>query len=607
MRTSQSSFYSSLCRIPRFSSGSPRRLFGLAAACAFALASAQGAVFNVADYGATGNDSTDDFTAITNAVNASASGDTIYFPAGTYNVSQPLTIASNRTYFGQPGAILNMTGTSALVAGTNNPGTNVTMIGVTFQTGGLWFNNTPKSSNIILRNCTFQNIAVSQGALYINGASNFTIQGCAFNNIANTGITPYNVAGFTITDNTFNKVSEGMHLNGTCTNTTVARNTGVLIHRMPIEIQGSGYQNLLVEDNHFSNWDDPFYDSMGLSIVQNSGPNVLTQYNTLLARPAAQPPPHSSYACGIEIGFDELVQYNFVEGLWGRALVVGGGRTTVTNNMTRGTTPGYNTEPGYDGSTDVISNNTAIVTTSFINPPTGVTATNGSATQVALSWTNNDTAPTNIQVQRQTPGGMFTTLATLAGTATSYTDTTVNSSQKYVYRLHPYDAADETYSPVAYVNTRKFETESLTVPNFLSRAGGTVRALSDPFMSHGGGRILDSNNTGDYVTFLLPSIAAGTYNIKVGVKNFYSRGQFQLQCGRSDNFSSSAVNVGPVIDQYAANTTVYEYVEYDLGTWSPASLSDKWFRFNVVGKNAASAGSSYNTALCIDYISLTPQ
>jgi hypothetical protein len=62
--------------------------------------------------------------------------------------------------------------------------------------------------------------------------------------------------------------------------------------------------------------------------------------------------------------------------------------------------------------------------------------------------------------------------------------------------------------------------------------------------------------------------------------------------------------VGPVVDEYSATVL---YTEADLGTWSPGTTSDKWFRFNVVGKNAASGGSSYNYALAFDYITLTPE
>ncbi|RNL73903.1 hypothetical protein EBF04_29655 [Streptomyces sp. I6] len=52
--------------------------------------------FNVMDYGATGNGSTDDTTAIQTAINAvPASGGTVVFPAGTYKISSALVVRSN--------------------------------------------------------------------------------------------------------------------------------------------------------------------------------------------------------------------------------------------------------------------------------------------------------------------------------------------------------------------------------------------------------------------------------------------------------------------------------------------------------------------------------
>ncbi len=157
---------------------------------------------------------------------------------------------------------------------------------------------------------------------------------------------------------------------------------------------------------------------------------------------------------------------------------------------------------------------------------------------------------------------------------------------------------------IALLGTR-YETELCTVANYLSQSGGTARILpTDANLSNSDGTMLDSNNTGDYVTYVIPNISAGSYDVKVGMKKNTSRGMFQLQVGKADNFTGTASNVGPVVDEYAASAT---YTEVDLGTWSPGSTGDKWFRFNVTGKNSASGGSSYNHALCFDYITLTPQ
>ncbi|MEU8588977.1 glycosyl hydrolase family 28-related protein [Streptomyces sp. NPDC048664] len=51
---------------------------------------------NVLDYGATGNGSTDDTTALQSAIGAvPASGGTVVFPAGTYKISSALVARSN--------------------------------------------------------------------------------------------------------------------------------------------------------------------------------------------------------------------------------------------------------------------------------------------------------------------------------------------------------------------------------------------------------------------------------------------------------------------------------------------------------------------------------
>ncbi len=151
---------------------------------------------------------------------------------------------------------------------------------------------------------------------------------------------------------------------------------------------------------------------------------------------------------------------------------------------------------------------------------------------------------------------------------------------------------------------KKFEAESLTVANYVSQAGGTARVMTDTPLSNGSAVILDSNNVGDYFTLVVPNISAQKYDVRVGIKKSTSRGQFQLQIGRADNFNGTFSNVAGVQDEYAAASV---YPEIDLGTWQPGTTSDKWFRFNVVGKNSASTGASYNDAIAVDYITLVPQ
>ena len=139
-----------------------------------------------------------------------------------------------------------------------------------------------------------------------------------------------------------------------------------------------------------------------------------------------------------------------------------------------------------------------------------------------------------------------------------------------------------------------FETETLAIAN---SSGDTHRIIAAPEFSGGSGTILDANAVGDYVTYIVPGISAGSYNVRVGVKKLDTRGICQLAIGTS---TITPTNLGSPQDQYAAAEA---YTELNLGTWTPGSTSDKWFRFTVTGKNASSSGYS----ICFDYIKLTPQ
>ncbi len=148
------------------------------------------------------------------------------------------------------------------------------------------------------------------------------------------------------------------------------------------------------------------------------------------------------------------------------------------------------------------------------------------------------------------------------------------------------------------LNIGRVETESLGVAALSS--GVTHRILSEEDMSGNAGTILDSTATGQYVTYLVPNITAGTYNIRVGVKNANTRGIWQLAIGRSDDFNGSQHSQGAQQDSYSPFTA---FKEIDLGSWTPASSGDKWFRFMITGKNASSSG--YSEAF--DYIKIIPQ
>ncbi len=141
----------------------------------------------------------------------------------------------------------------------------------------------------------------------------------------------------------------------------------------------------------------------------------------------------------------------------------------------------------------------------------------------------------------------------------------------------------------------RFETEAMKVAN---TSGATHEVAYDNNLNYAEGTFLNASAAGNQVTYSLPNVPAGAYNVKVRVRKTPGQGIWKLSAGQASNFSGTAVDVGQPQDEYAGN---WSYVELDLGTWTANGDGEKWFRFSVTGKNASSSGFG----IALDYIKLT--
>jgi parallel beta-helix repeat protein len=152
---------------------------------------------SVKDFGATGDASTDDTTAIQNALNA-ASGRALYFPAGTYRVSATLVVKTKTTMMGDGinKSILKLTsGMSAsaqmirndIVTGTADVyyDTDLEFYGLTFDGN----NNATRTSELItilkVLNATFTGCAIQNNTfigLATSASRNVVVTQCLFTN-----------------------------------------------------------------------------------------------------------------------------------------------------------------------------------------------------------------------------------------------------------------------------------------------------------------------------------------------------------------------------------------------------------------------------------------
>ncbi len=111
----------------------------------------------------------------------------------------------------------------------------------------------------------------------------------------------------------------------------------------------------------------------------------------------------------------------------------------------------YNTIPA-----DSFYSNEASTAT-LLNPPTGLTATAASTSQVNLAWTDNSQTEEGYKIERKPQGGTsYTQIASVGPNVTTYTDSSgLSPSATYSYRVMAFNTAagNSSYSNEASVTT----------------------------------------------------------------------------------------------------------------------------------------------------------
>jgi len=156
-----------------------------------------------------------------------------------------------------------------------------------------------------------------------------------------------------------------------------------------------------------------------------------------------------------------------------RSLSSGSGFTTIATlpaNTTAYTNSGLNSATTYyyrvqaaNSGGGSIWSNTASATTASAPPaaPTNLSATAGGSSSINLSWTDNASNETSFVLQRSLlSGSSFTTIATLPANSISYSNTGLNSSATYYYRVQSANSNGSS----AWSNVVSATTAALTPP-----------------------------------------------------------------------------------------------------------------------------------------------
>lgn len=155
---------------------------------------------DVADFGAKGNGTADDASAIQRALDSvKTTGRVIFFPYGTYLIKTALVVYSNQTLLFTPGAkILQGASMNNLMRGysessiTGYNGTHhIQIVGATFDGGEFTSANTLlgfcHSSYITVKNCSFRNGYSTWHDVEINSSKYVLIEDCDFSATRRTG------------------------------------------------------------------------------------------------------------------------------------------------------------------------------------------------------------------------------------------------------------------------------------------------------------------------------------------------------------------------------------------------------------------------------------
>lgn len=144
--------------------------------------------------------------------------------------------------------------------------------------------------------------------------------------------------------------------------------------------------------------------------------------------------------------------------------------------------------------------------------PSGLSASATSATQINLTWALGSGTATNIFVERSIDGTNFTARATLAGNATSYSDTGLSPATKYYYRVFAANSAGNSNpSAVANATTQNIAgTTYLSDLNWSSATTGYGSIFKDKSMA---GNVLTIGGVQYSKGIGVHAVSALTYNL----------------------------------------------------------------------------------------------
>lgn len=168
----------------------------------------------------------------------------------------------------------------------------------------------------------------------------------------------------------------------------------------------------------------------------------------------------------------------------------------------------------------------------------------------------------------------------LRATALGRSSHTIASSGLQTLKIWMVDPGVVLDKVTVSINTGSFEAEHL---DFV--ASGAYHAFSESGLSGDGAMSLDATSAGQSITFTLPRLDAGVFDLTVRVKAWNNRGIAQVSLGNS--VGGPFTNLGSPLDLY---TAAVAYTNLATIRVTNSTAGPKYLKFAVTGKNASSTG-----------------
>lgn len=182
-----------------------------------------------------------------------------------------------------------------------------------------------------------------------------------------------------------------------------------------------------------------------------------------------------------------------------------------------------------------------------LTAPTNLTASNVSATDVHLAWTDSAGDETGFKIERSTNGGSFSQIATTTGTGTTFDDTTVSAGTNYAYRVRATNSSgDSAYTNTASITTVPAAPTGLTATPvsatqinlaWTQSSGATGYVIQRSPDGSTGWTQVGTTNSGTAVTFSDTNLAGAT--------TYYYRVYATDAGGNSANSSTASTRTRP--------------------------------------------------------------